>query len=97
MLEQVHKTEGIHGGWRAGRRLPMGTMSFWGGEHVGLGSRDSYTTCEYAKNTFKWLILWYVNYICIFKKREEKTSYNLIVRRQTTQLKTGERSEWTFF
>ena len=38
-----------------------------------------------------------MNYISIFKNRGKKISHNLILRRQTTQLKTGKRFKRTFF
>lgn len=50
-----------------------------------------------APYTLKRRTLCYMNYISIFKNRGKKISYNLILRRQTTQLKTGKRFKGTFF
>lgn len=47
--------------------------------------------------TLKRRTLCYMNYISIFKNRGRKISYNLLLRRQTTQLKTGKRFKGTFF
>lgn len=47
--------------------------------------------------TLKRRTLCYMNYISIFKNRGEKISHNLILRRQTIQLKTGKRFKRTFF
>lgn len=38
----------------------------------------------------------YVNYICDLYPEYIKYSYNSLIRRQKTQLKNGQRSEWTF-